>query len=106
MPLGKYKSLYDSLSERYGSQKVREINQQMNEKRFKKQVMKDINKKGSSDIEQIGTLFYDKETKKYSLELDHDVLVTLMKPTDDPEFKAFWLDIDKDVVITLRRKPQ
>ena len=104
MPLGKQKSLYDSLTERYGSQKVREMNDKINEKKFKKAVAKDLEQKGSSDIEAIGTLFYDKETKKHTLELNHDVLVTLMKPTDDPEFKAFWLDIEKDVVITLRRK--
>ena len=106
MPLGKYKSLADSLKERYGPQKVREMYDKMDAKQFKEKAGKDLNKKGFTDIEQIGTLFYDKETKTYSMELEADAIVTLTKQTDDPNFRAFWLEIEKDTEITLRRKPQ
>ena len=104
MPFGKYKPFYRVIAE----QKAKDIRQKQEVMLFKKKAEKDLKEKGSTEIGEYGTLFYDKDTKEHSIELEQGIQVMLIKKDqpDDTEKHGFWIDVEKGVTMTLRRKPQ
>ena len=101
MPFGKYKPFYRVIAE----QKEKKLKQKQAEMLFKKKAAKDLKEKGFTEIDGIGTLFYDKETKEHSIEIEQGIQVMLVKQVEDKQH-GFWIDVEKDVNIRLKRKPQ
>ena len=101
MPFGKYKPFYRVIAE----QRAKELKQKQAEKIFKKKALKDLREKGATEIEGIGTLFYDKEIEEYSIEIEQGIQVMLVKQVEN-EQHGFWIDVEKDVNVRLKRKPQ